>query len=321
MTLERKILDSRTTVTMNRRRTAALALVLLAIMPQAIASGENSYPLEIAKFRAEREAELKAEGGWLSVAGLFWLKEGENRFGADPSNEIVLPEGSAPLRAGVFEFHEGRTTLRVAPGAAVTLNGKPVATAEVRTDEKLVPDVVRVGSLTLTVIKRGERYGIRVKDLNSKQRREFKGLRWFPVKEAFRITAKFVAYAQPKDIDIANVLGDVSKNPSPGYAVFNFRGKEYRLDPILEGKEKLFFIFADLTNNKTTYGAGRFLYTSLPQDGKVTLDFNRAENPPCAYTRFATCPLPLKQNRLKIAIEAGERNYTSPLHQESPDHE
>jgi len=301
---------------------SALMFVLIAAMTaNTVATGRNSYRSEIAKFRAEREAELKAENGWLSVAGLFWLKEGENRFGADPSNEIVLPKGSAPPRAGVFEFHQGTTTLRVAPGTAVTLNGKPVATAEVRTDEKLVPDVVRVGSLSLTVIKRGERYGIRVKDLNSKQRREFKGLRWFPVNEAFRITAKFVAYAQPKDIDIANVLGDVSKNPSPGYAVFNFRGKEYRLDPILEGKDKLFFIFADLTNNKTTYGAGRFLYTSLPQDGKVTLDFNRAENPPCAYTRFATCPLPPKQNRLKIAIEAGERNYTSPLHQESPDRE
>jgi uncharacterized protein len=301
---------------------AAMAIALIAAMgASSVASGNDAYRGEIAKFRAEREAELKAEHGWLSVAGLFWLKEGENRFGADPSNDIVLPEGSAPPLAGVFEFHEGKTTLRIAPGAAVTLNGKPVTALEVKTDEKLLPDVVRLGSLSLIVIKRGERYGVRVKDLNSKQRREFKGLRWFPVKEAYRITAKFVAYAQPKDIEIANVLGDVSKNPSPGYAVFNFGGKEYRLEPILEGKDKLFFIFADLTNNKTTYGAGRFLYAGMPQDGTVTLDFNRAENPPCAFTRFATCPLPPRQNRLKIAIEAGEKNYTSPSHQESPDHE
>lgn len=306
---------------MKAKRTGAeVAIALIvAIAPHAIASGQDSYRGKIAKFRAEREAELKAQGGWLSVAGLFWLKEGENRFGADPSNEIVLPEGSAPPRAGAFEFHEGTTTLHIEPGAAVTLNGKPVTALEVKNDENQIPDLVRLGSLTLTVIKRGERYGVRVKDLDSKQRREFSGLRWFPIKEAYRITARFVAYDQPKDIDIANVLGDVSKNPSPGYVVFKFRGKEYRLDPILEGKDKLFFIFADRTNNKTTYGAGRFLYTALPQDGKVTLDFNRAENPPCAFTQFATCPLPPKQNRLKLAIEAGELNYTSPWHHESPD--
>lgn len=299
---------------------SALMFTLIGAMAgNTVASGRDSSRSEIAKFRAEREAELKAENGWLSVAGLFWLKEGENRFGVDPSNEIVLPEGSAPPRAGAFEFHEGRTTLRVAPGAAVTLNGKPVTAQEVKTDETPIPDIVRLGSLSLTVIKRGERYGIRVKDLNSKQRREFRGLNWFPVRTIYRITARFVAYEQPKDIDIANVLGDVSKNPSPGYAVFSFRGKEYRLDPILEGKDKLFFIFADQTNNKTTYGAGRFLYTPLPRDGKVTLDFNRAENPPCAFTRFATCPLPPRQNRLKVAIEAGERNYASPWHQESAD--
>ena len=299
---------------------AALILAMIAAIATNVgASGNDSYLSEIARYRAEHEAELKAETGWLSVAGLFWLKDGENRFGSNPSNEIVLPEGSAPARAGVFEFHEGKTTLRVETGAPVTVNGKPATTVEVKTDEKLLPDLVRLGSLSLTVIKRGERYGVRVKDLNSKRRREFKGLRWFPVNEAYRITARFVAYDKPKDIDIANVLGDVSKNPSPGYALFNVGGKEYRLDPILEGKDKLFFIFADQTNNKSTYGAGRFLYTPLPQHGKVTLDFNRAENPPCAFTQFATCPLPPRQNRLKIAIAAGELNYVS--HQESPDRE
>jgi uncharacterized protein (DUF1684 family) len=299
---------------------AAVALALLvAITPYAIASGRDSYRGKIAKFRTEHEAELKTEDGWLSVAGLFWLKEGENRFGADPSNEIVLPEGSAPPRAGVFEFREGKTTLRVASGAQVTLNGKPITTLEMKTDENQKPDIVRVGSLSLNVIKRGERYGIRVKDLNSKQRREFKGLRWFPVRPSYRITARFVPYGEPKQIEIPNILGDVNKTPSPGYVAFNLNGKQYRLDPILDDKNKLFFIFGDLTNGKSTYGGGRFLYTALPRLGKVTLDFNRAENPPCAFTQFATCPLPPKQNRLKLAIEAGELNYTSPLHQESPD--
>ncbi len=214
----------------------------------------------------------------------------------------------------MFELQDGKTTLRVASGAEVTLEGKPVSTLVMNTGADHKPDVIRLGALLLNVIKRGERFGVRVKDSNAKHRRQFKGLRWFPVKEAYRITARFVAYEQPREIEIANVLGDVDKMPSPGYALFNLGGKEHRLDPILEGEDKLFFIFADPTNNKTTYGAGRFLYTDLPQDGKVSLDFNQAINPPCAFTKFATCPLPPRQNRLTIAIEAGELNYASPGH-------
>jgi uncharacterized protein (DUF1684 family) len=299
---------------------AELALALIVAITQlAIASGQDTYLGKIAKFRTEREAELKADDGWLSVAGLFWLKEGENRFGADPSNEIVLPEGSAPSRAGVFELRGGKTILRVENGATITLDGKAITTLEMKSDEKQKPDVIRLGSLSINVIKRGERYGIRVKDPKSKQRREFKGLRWFPVKQPYRIIASFVPYDAPKQIEIPNVLGDVNKMPSPGYVVFNLKGKEYRLDPITEDKDKLFFIFGDLTNGKTTYGAGRFLYAALPRHGKVTLDFNRAENPPCAFTQFATCPLPPRQNRLNVAIEAGELNFASPWHHESPD--
>ena len=293
---------------------ASLVILLIVGMSADAGTGRDGYRNEIEKFRAERVAELKAEDGWLSVAGLFWLKQGENRFGVDSSNEIVLPEGSAPSLAGVFEFHEGKTTLRVSSGAAVTLNGKPVTTLEMKTDEDQAPDIVRIGTVSLAVIKRGARYGVRVRDAAARDRREFKGLRWFPVKKTYRVVARFVAHDQPQDIDIANVLGDVSKMPSPGYAVFNLNGKEYRLDPILEGKDKLFFIFADLTNNKSTYGAGRFLYAALPRDGKVTLDFNQSVNPPCAFTRFATCPLPPRRNRLKVAIEAGELAYVSSAH-------
>ena len=298
------------------KRGALALIVALAVNTMAFAQDPSRDT--IAKFRAEREAELKAEDGWLSVSGLFWLKEGENRFGADPSNEVVLPKGSAPARAGVFELDDGKTTLRVAGGAEVTLDGKPVTTLVMNAGTTHKPDVIRLGALLLNVIKRGERFGIRVKDSNARHRRQFKGLSWFPMKEDFRITAKFVAYEQPRNIEIANVLGDVDKMPSPGYVLFNLGGREYRLDPIFEGDDKLFFIFADLTNNKTTYGAGRFLYTGLPQDGKVTLDFNQAINPPCAFTQFATCPLPPRQNRLKARIEAGEMNYASPGHQQSP---
>lgn len=289
---------------------ARFALALVGLMAiNTLASGQDGYRASMEKWRAEREAELQADDGWLTLVGLFWLKDGANRFGTDATNEIVLSERSAPPRAGVLEFHEGRTTLRMENSASVTVNGKPVTTSELQTDEKQKPDVVRLGSLVIIIIKRGARYGVRIRDLNSKGRREFKGMRWFPVQATYRITATFVAYEQPKEIEIANVLGDVSKMPSPGYAVFTLGGKEYRLEPMLEGKDKLFFVFGDLTNNKTTYGAGRFLYADLPQDGHVTLDFNQAVNPPCAFTPFATCPLPPRQNRLKVAIEAGELNY------------
>ena len=288
----------------------AVAL-MFALAPLALSSGDDSYRQKLEKWRAEKEAELKSDNGWLTVAGLFWLKEGVNRFGTAASNEIVLPEGSAPAHAGEFEFHAGKTTLRVKNGVEATSGGKTVTTIELKHDEKQKPDIINIGSLSLNVIKRGERYGVRVKDKNSKQRREFTGLRWFDIKESYRIAATFVRYDKPKEIEIPNILGDVNRMPSPGYVTFKLDGKEYRLDPVLEDKDKLFFIFSDSTSGKTTYGAGRFLYADLPEGETVVLDFNQAVNPPCAFTTFATCPLPPPQNRLRVAIEAGELNYHS----------
>jgi uncharacterized protein (DUF1684 family) len=285
-----------------------IALAVVAALA-ATASGQapqDSYPAAMKAWREKREAELKSDNGWLTVAGLFWLKEGTNRFGTDPSNEVVLPEGSTLSRAGAFEFSKGKTLLRAESGANILSEGQPVTTLEIRTDADEKPSVLNAGAVTMQVIKRGQRFGVRVKDKNSKQRREFAGLRWFPVKESFRITADFVSYDKPRDIPIANVLGDVQNMPSPGYAQFELGGKKYRLDPVLDGK-KLFFIFSDLTSGKSTYPAGRFLYSDLPEGGVVVLDFNQAINPPCAFTSFATCPLPPRQNRLKVAIPAGEK--------------
>lgn len=284
---------------------------MVAIAPKILSSDKDVYRAKIQKWRAEQEAQLRSDEGWLAVAGLFWLKEGANRFGTDPAGEIVLPEGSAPARAGMFEFHEGKTTMRAENGVVITFNEKPIAELEMRSDEKQKPDIIRLGTLSMNVIKRGQRYAIRIKDRNSRARREFSGLRWFPVNETYRIAAKFVRYDEPKQIEIPNILGDINKMPSPGYVTFELDGKQYRLDPILEDKEKLFFIFSDSTNGKATYGAGRFLYADAPEGERVTLDFNQAINPPCAFTKFATCPLPPRQNRLKVAIEAGELNYHS----------
>ncbi len=279
----------------------ATCLILAAL---TAASAASTYQSTIQTWRKEREERLKAKDGWLAVAGLFWLKEGENRVGSDPSYEIVLPQGRAPARLGVLDFRNGKTTFRMATGAHVTLNGNPIVTAELKPDS----DALQTGDFTMIVIKRGPRYAIRLRDLHSKTREEFTKLHWYPIKEQYRVIAKFVAHHQPQKIAITNVLGQTDLEPSPGYAVFQLMGHSYRLDPVLEG-DQLFFIFRDQSSLKTTYGAGRFLYADQPKEGKVILDFNKAYNPPCAFTAYATCPLPPKQNRLAVKIEAGELRY------------
>jgi uncharacterized protein (DUF1684 family) len=280
-----------------------------AVAPASVATPDPAYRAGIETWRAQREARLKSDGGWLQVVGLFWLKPGATSFGTDPGNGIVLPAGSAPPRAGVFDLQGGKTTVRLEPGVDATVDGKPITVRELRPDVPGPADVVKLGPrLTLHVIERGGRYGIRLKDTQSALLKEFTGLRWFPVREEYRIDARFVPYDPPKKIPVPNILGQVEELPSPGYVAFTVGGREVRLDPVLEepGAEELFFIFRDQTAGKETYPAGRFLYTPMPRDGVVALDFNKAYSPPCAFTPYATCPLPPKQNRLPVRIDAGE---------------
>ena len=298
------------------RVTAAFALLTFSTLVARARNAEPrvSYEKTVQTWRADREAKLKADDGWLRVSGLFWLREGVNEFGPGPANDIVLPAGGATPaldRFGAFELAGGKVTLRAAEGAAVTLNDKPVREAEVRADAGKRPDLIRVGDLSLLLLKRGERFAIRLKDPNSAARREFTGLRWYPVRDSYRVAAQFVPYEHPRDVSILNIIGDLETYKSPGLLKFRLNGQEYTLEPVLSG-DKLFIIFRDLTSNKTTYGASRFLYADLPRDGQVTLDFNQAINPPCAFTAYATCPLPPRQNRLAVAIEAGELNYHAP---------
>jgi uncharacterized protein (DUF1684 family) len=211
---------------------------------------------------------------------------------------------------------KGVVTLDAKPEAGITSEGKGVTTLVLRSDADGKPTLLRLGSLKLFVIKRGEKLGLRVKDKNHKARANFTGLSYFPLDTAFRIDAKFEAYDPPRTIPIANVLGMVDNMTSPGRLVFELKGKSYRLDPVLErGSKQLFIIFGDKTTGKETYGAGRYLYADPPgADGKVILDFNKAHNPSCAFTKFATCPLPPRQNRLAVRIEAGEKKYAGPGH-------
>ena len=249
----------------------------------------SNHEQEILNWRAERVKALTAEGGWLSLAGLFWLHEGTNLFGSDASSDIKLPDG--PAKAGAFEFHQG----------VVTYQGK-----EIKPD---VSDPIKVGRISLFVIKRADRFGIRVKDPETPERKNFHGFQYFPISTEFRITARWVA--EPKNIPILNVIGQTEPTPNPGYAVFQIHGKEFRLYPVLEtiDAKELFYIFRDQTAGSETYGAGRFLYSAMPDAGKVVIDFNKAYNPPCAFTPYATCPLPPRENRLDVRIEAGEKKY------------
>ncbi len=283
-----------------------IAAAMLSLVCAHARAADASYRAEVKRWRQDYERTLRAPDGWLSVSGLFWLKEGENRFGAGPLNDIVLPRGSAPADAGVFEFRGGKTTVRLAPGVSATMNGKPVEQAE------LIPDAkdsrLKLGRLTLYVHASGKRLGIRMKDPESPLRRHFAGVRWFPVDERWRVAGRFVAYPQPKEAEIQNVMGDVDTMKVPGYVEFSLAGKTYRLEPELEDDGTFEFVFRDLTSGRETYAAARFLDTpALGKDGAVTLDFNEAYNPPCAYNHYTTCPLPPPGNRLAVPIEAGEK--------------
>lgn len=284
---------------------------ILLIVALSIATyGQTSFQTGTKKWRRDHEAEIKAEDGWLSVSGLYWLKEGVTRIGADAKQvDIALPSGSAPPKVGTLELAGGVVTLKVEDGIVVTVNDNPVHDYVMKFDTEKPPDQFRVGSLKLGVIKRGNRYGLRVRNKNSPERLGFRGLKWFPAQQHYRVVATFTPYEQPKEIIIMNVLGDELKMKTPGLLSFTLNGKKFELRPLVEDDKKLFIIFRDLTAGRTTYPAGRFLYADLPKDGKVVLDFNRAENPPCAFTDFATCPLPPRQNFMKVAINAGEKKY------------
>jgi uncharacterized protein (DUF1684 family) len=264
-----------------------------------------TYRASVEKWRQEYEADLRSDHGWLTISGLFWLHEGENRFGSDPTNDIVLPD-SAPAEAGYFEFHAGKTIAHIKPGVA-TMNGKPVVTAELRPDSR--DDRVALSALTLWVHASGDRYAIRMRDPTSPLRRDFHGLSWFPIDESYRVVARFMAYDQPKQVPIQNLAGDSLALPISGYVIFSLHGQELRLDAQSDKDGGLTFVIRDLTSGKETYAAARFLDTDAPKDGKVMLDFNEAYNPPCAYNPYTTCPLPPPGNRLHTRIEAGEKAY------------
>lgn len=283
------------------------------VLPATASSA--AYRAEIEGWRDGRVERLTADNGWLTLAGLHPLVQGEQTLGSDPASDVVLPS-SAPPRVGTLRIDGRRATIEIRPGVAVTVDGEPLAGGELVTDATGDPTILELGPVSFFVIERGEELFLRVRDRDHPDRARFAGIDSFPIDEAWRFDARFVPYEPVKQIPVANILGIVSDEPSWGAVVFERGGSTYSIDALAEpGDEELFLIFADETSGKETYGAGRYLYVDAPdEDGRVDLDFNRAYNPPCAFTEFATCPLPPRQNRLPLRIEAGEKTYKAAGH-------
>jgi uncharacterized protein (DUF1684 family) len=271
-----------------------------------------SYEDEIIAWRKTRETRLQAPESWLSLVGLDWLKEGDNTLGSAPGSTVR--QAKLPAQLGVLNREGHAVTLRLAANSSATLNGKAAAPVTQLVDDHAGrPDVLRFGSLSMVLVRRGDRMGIRTRDTESAARTGFTGIKAFPTDATWRIEARWVPFDPVRSISITNVLGQVSEGRAPGKAVFERDGKTYELIPTQdEPDQELFFVLRDLTSGKETYGASRFLTAPAPKDGKVVLDFNKAYNPPCAFTPHATCPLPIPENRLKLEIRAGELLYTGP---------
>jgi uncharacterized protein len=281
-----------------------------AVDPQAERSAVNEW-------RTKRVNSLTSDSGWLTLAGLFWLKEGENTFGRNPKSSLALDNPALAENAGSFEVNGHKVRFVARPQSGVTHQGKPVTTLDLAFDATEEPTVLESGSLRFFVIERSGNLGVRVRDLNNPRRLNFLGLSYFPVDTGWVFKAHFESYQPARHIKIVNILGMEEEDVSPGAVVFTKDGHEWRLDTVLEqpGDKELFIMFADATSGHDTYGAGRFLYIPMPENGSALLDFNKAYNPPCALNDFATCPLPPPQNRLKLKIEAGEKVYAgAPAH-------
>jgi uncharacterized protein (DUF1684 family) len=296
------------------RLRVAAAVVALGAMLCLRLGVADSLPDENARnadWRAKRLASLTSETGWLTPIALYWLKDGANSFGRAPTQAFTLDDAALAPDTGAFILTEGRVRYVAHASQAMTYLGKPVTSLELVSDADEKPTELIAGSLHFMLIDRAGHLGIRVRDSVSPNRLQFKGLQYFPFQAGWHVQARFEPYVPARHIPIANILGMTEDMTSPGAIVFERDGQTWRLDTVLEapGDPKLFVMFSDATSGKQTYGAGRFLYVGVPAGDRIDVDFNEAFNPPCAFTNFATCPLPPQQNQLALAIEAGELKY------------
>jgi len=290
----------------------ALAALLLGAVAVRAADAPADYAQQVAKARAERVERLRAPDGYLALTASGWLEPGDNSVGSAADNRFQVPD--APAHLGVLQLAaDGTVALRLAATQGITVDGQPAASALVplRTqgaDGKRPPTRVGFGASYLYVVQNGDKRGLRAKNNDAPLRTHFPGFDYFPVDPSWRIQARWVPFQPPQQLRIAYVTGTEADVPVPGKAVFERDGQTYELRP-LEEDGRLFFIFSDRTAGRLTYGGARFLYADAPKDGKVLLDFNLAENPPCAITPHVVCPLAPPENRLKAAVTAGEKRF------------
>lgn len=284
-----------------------LALVAALAAAPALAANDAAYAKSVEDWRARAEQSLRKDNGWLTLAGRYVMKEGVNTFGTGEGNDIVFPKGLGPERMGTVTVDVGRVFVKLEPGLTMEKDGIPMTDKVMGTDLEN-RDWVSMGRAAFHVIERDGKYVLRLADNESEVRKRFGGRVWYGVDRSYLVPAKFVAYEPLRHIPIVNILDEVSEEPAPGYVEFTLKGRKYKLDALEEDKG-LLIVLRDDTAGHTTYRAGRFLYVEKqPRSGETfMLDLNRVYNPPCAFSEFTTCPLPPKQNILKVKIEAGEK--------------
>ena len=289
------------------KRLAYLFIILLLIPCCRFTGNEQKYLQEIETWQEERIQKLKAENGWLNIVGLLWLEEGENTIGTDSSNSIVFP-GDGPAKIGTIVLEDSILTFRADENTIVTHDNEPVTEIEMKPDITRDQTLLKTASYGFFIIKRGERYGIRLRDYDSPQIEALDHIDMFPINLDWIVQSRWIPFEESTFINIPNVLGMVDKTKIPGKLVFKIDNQTCELYTIDAGK-KLFIIFGDETSGLETYGGGRFIYVEKPdENGIVEIDFNRAYNPPCVFTHFATCPLPPAENILQVRVTAGEKN-------------
>ena len=305
---------------LQRIRFPFLLLLLATLLAPAAPAQDAAWQKDNADWRQKHAADLQKPDGWLSLVGLEWLQPGDTSVGSAPDNKIHL-SAAHPAHLAIFHLENDVITLLPPKDgfpAALLVAGSRAKQQTLRADpdsDKNNPHLT-IGTLNLYPIHRAERFAIRIKDSHAPGLLQFHELKWYSPAPAYRVTAKWIPYTPPKTITLATLVGTSYPQPVPGAAEFTLQGHTYRLEPVLEDPNaaKLFFILRDTTSATTTYGACRFLYTGLPSNGlekpgELVLDFNRLENPPCAYTPYATCPLPPPGNKLPIALPVGEQRY------------
>ena len=291
-------------------------ILFIILLSSCTQKQDEQYVSNIKEWQRQRIESLTDPESWLSLSGLFWLREGENSFGAAKNNQIVFPGNNLPAQIGITILKADSVYTKIRPDVKVFCDNKPVSFIKMIPDVEKNKTVLRLASLSWFIIKRGDKYAIRLRDSENPAIKNFKGIQTFPIDKKWRVKARMEFYDPPKKVEIPTVLGTIVEEESPGALLFEINGKNYRLDPLGKKSDKqLFIIFSDETSGWETYGGGRFLEVdNVDSNGITYIDFNKAYNPPCAFSDYATCPLPPQQNKLKLRIEAGEKKYSGHSH-------